>query len=82
MLYADNQGAIALSENPIFHNKTKHIENRCHYIRERVAEGSITVKCISTDSMIADRSSKPLSRIKFQRFVQHVGLKEVGTSKG
>src|SRR5258707_10167548 len=39
MLYADNQGAIALTENPVFHNKTKHVENRYHYIRERVAEG-------------------------------------------
>jgi hypothetical protein len=82
MLYADNQGAIALTENPVFHNKTKHVENRYHYIRERVAEGSIAVKYISTDNMIADGLTKPLSRIKFQRFVQQVGLKEIGTSEG
>jgi len=44
MLYADNQGAITLTENPVFYNKTKHIENRYHYIRERVTEGSAVVK--------------------------------------
>jgi hypothetical protein len=82
MLYADNQGAIALTENPVFHNKTKHIENQYHYIRERVAEGSLWVRYVSTDNMIADGLTKPLSRIKFQKFVQQVGLKEVATSVG
>ena len=65
-LYTDNQGVIALTENPVFHNKTKHIENRYHYIQERVTEGSIIVKYISTDNIITDGLTKPLSRIKFQ----------------
>ena len=81
MLYADNQGAIALTENPVFHNKTKHIENQYHYIRERMAEGSITIAYISTDNMIADGLTKPLPRIKFQRFVQQIGLKRVPSTE-
>jgi hypothetical protein len=81
ILYADNQGAIALAANPVFHNKTKHIENQYHYIRERLTEESIEIKHIFTDNMIADGLTKPLPRIRFQRFVHQLGLKETGNSK-
>jgi hypothetical protein len=81
ILYADNQGAITLAANPVFHNKTKHIENQYHYIRERLTEESIEIKHIFTDNMIADGLTKPLPRIRFQRFVHQLGLKETGNSK-
>jgi hypothetical protein len=41
--YCDNQGAIALSENPGKHSRTKHIDVRYHFIRERVDQGSVTI---------------------------------------
>ena len=37
----DNQGAIAMSKNPIAHSRTKHIDIRYHYIREAIQEGLI-----------------------------------------
>ena len=40
----DNQGAIELSKNPRFHNRTKHIDVAYHFVREKVNDKSINVK--------------------------------------
>lgn len=45
-LHCNNQGAIKLARFPIFHAKTKHIESKHHFIRERVLEGDILLKCL------------------------------------
>lgn len=42
-LHCDNQGAVKLAKNPIYHAKTKHIKRKYHFIRERVLEGEISV---------------------------------------
>jgi hypothetical protein len=39
-LKVDNQSAIALIKNPVFHDRSKHIDVRYHYLRECVIEGS------------------------------------------
>ena len=49
----DNQGAIELSKNPRFHNRTKHIDVAYHFTREKVNDKSIDVKYCSTDQMLA-----------------------------
>ncbi|KAI3508780.1 hypothetical protein L1887_23794 [Cichorium endivia] len=38
MLHCDNQSAIHLAKNPVFHSRTKHIKMRYHFIREQIAE--------------------------------------------
>jgi hypothetical protein len=73
---ADNQGAIALAENPVFHNKTKHIETQYHYVRERVTDGSIQIDYVPTDRMTADGLTKALPRVKFKKFVDQLGLRD------
>ena len=40
-LYSDNQGAVALSKNSIFHGRTKHVEIRYHFTREHVESGAV-----------------------------------------
>jgi hypothetical protein len=54
----DNQGCIKLAENPVVHGRSKHIDVRYHFIRERVG-------CCSTNDMVADILTKPLDREKF-----------------
>ena len=49
MIYCDNQGCIQLSENPVFHDRSKHIEIRYHFIRDYVQRGAVTLHYISTD---------------------------------
>jgi hypothetical protein len=49
MIYCDNQSCIKLSENPVFHDRSKHIEIRYHFIRDYVQRGAIELQYISTD---------------------------------
>ena len=70
----DNQGAIALSKNPIGHARTKHIDIRYHYIREAVQAKTIEVQCCQTKEMIADLLTKPLAGEQFKKLRQEIGI--------
>lgn len=59
-IWADNQGAIALSKNPEFHKRTKHIDAKYHWIREAIEEELIQVDYVPTALMAADGFTKPL----------------------
>lgn len=61
-LYCDNQGAIALSKNPEDHKRTKHIDIRHHYVREKQEDGTIIIHFLLTTEMIADGLTKPYLR--------------------
>ena len=64
VLFCDNQGAIALTKNPRFHGRTKHIQVQFHFIREKVALKK--VYC-ATGEMVADIFTKPLAPTILQR---------------
>jgi hypothetical protein len=71
----DNMSSISLSENAKTHQRTKHIDVRYHWIRERVAIGQFKVIHEPGDRLLADGFTKPLGRIKFANFVKGLGLK-------
>ncbi len=71
---ADNKGAISLTENSEFHRKTKHIEVRWHWIREKVEEKRIAISYISTKEMLTDRPPKALSPKIFKDFRKMIGM--------
>jgi len=48
-LYVDNNSAIALMKNPVFHGRSKHIDIKYHFIRECVECGQIAVRRVCTD---------------------------------
>jgi hypothetical protein len=48
-LKIDNQSAIQLSKNPVFHDRSKHIDTRYHFIRECIEEGRVKIEFIGTD---------------------------------
>jgi hypothetical protein len=68
LIYEDNKGAIAMSQNPTSYAKTKHIHIRYHYTRELLRQQYITVAYRATGEMIADTLTKPLSRDMFRTF--------------
>jgi len=78
--YGDNQGSLSLAENPEFHQRTKHIAVKYHYIREEVRKGNISLFYVPTEEMAADGLTKPLNAAMHARFVEMLGMKPLDTS--
>ena len=67
VLHVDNQGAIALAQNRVNHQRTKHIDIRFHFIRDVIRSGKIIVKYVGTNENIADVFTKALAKILFSK---------------
>jgi hypothetical protein len=67
-IHGDNQGALSLVKNPIVSNRTKHIDVRHHFIREKCASQFIEVFHVGTSDNVADVFTKPLLKNKLSRF--------------
>jgi hypothetical protein len=77
VIFCDNQSCVKLSENPVFHDRSKHIEIKYYYIRDRVQKGEVKLQYISIDEKITDILMKPLSKGKFVYFRDKLGLVEI-----
>ena len=62
VIFEDNQSAIAMTRNPRFHGRSKHVGIKYHFVRDKVTEGTIKVKYCSTTEMIADVLTKGLTK--------------------
>jgi hypothetical protein len=77
VIFCDNQSCVKLSENPMFHDRSKHIEIKYYYIHDRVQKGEVKLQYISTDEQIVDILTKHLSKGKFVYFRDKLGLVEI-----
>ena len=73
-IYEDNEGCKLLSEHPVHHQRTKHIDIRHHFIRYHIQNKEVEIKSISTNYMIADMLTKSLNRVKFNEIVEMAGM--------
>ena len=76
-IYCDSQAAIAYTRDPKYHSKTKHIDTRYNFVRDIIGKNEVTVKYISTHSMVADPLTKPITCGPFVRHVEAMGLRRL-----
>jgi hypothetical protein len=77
IIYCDNQSCIRLSEHPMFHERSKHIDIKYYFIQYKVQEGEVKLQYISTDEKTTNILTKPLSRIKFAYLRDNMGHVEI-----
>ena len=75
IIQCNNRRCVNLSENLVFHDKSKHIEIKYHYIRDMVQRKVVLVQYIPTDEHFVDVLTKPLTRTKFKYFRERPGVR-------
>ncbi|KAE8727985.1 hypothetical protein F3Y22_tig00004899pilonHSYRG00012 [Hibiscus syriacus] len=78
----DNKSAIALAKNPVFHDRSKHIDIRYHYIRECVARKDVEVEYVKSQDQVADIFTKPLTSEDFLRLRNLLGVTRSSLREG
>jgi hypothetical protein len=73
-ILCDNQSCIKMTENPVFHDRSKHIEICYHFICDMVQRGALKLQYISTDEQVVDVLTKLPSRVKFEHFRDKLGI--------
>ena len=76
-LLMDNMSAIALSKNPVHHDRSKHIDTRYHFLHECIEEGKVEIDHIGTADQLADMFAKALGRVRFLELRNELGVVEL-----
>ncbi|KAL0667522.1 hypothetical protein Bca4012_030226 [Brassica carinata] len=72
----DSQSALCLANNNVYHERTKHISRKMHFIRDIIAQGDVSVKKICTSKNPADILTKVVPVKKFEEAVDFLGMSE------
>ncbi|RDX90521.1 Copia protein, partial [Mucuna pruriens] len=72
-LYGDNQATLHIASNLIFHERTKHIEIDCHFVREKLLAKEISTKFVNSNNQLADIFTKSLNGPQIQAICSKLG---------
>jgi hypothetical protein len=78
-LKVDSKSALALAKNPIFHERSKHIRIKYHFIRSCLEDGSIKAEHIPTTDQLVDILTKSLGKAKYEEMRERIGLKQIAS---
>jgi hypothetical protein len=81
-LLVDNNSAIALMKNPVFHGKSKHIDTRFHFIRQCIERGQIVARRVGTTEQKADSLTKALTAGNLMVMRHLLGVRDLGVIQG
>lgn len=73
-VWSDNTSAVAMSANPVFHAKTKHVDLDLHFVREKVMNGELHVNHIPANAQVADLLTKPLTYSAFSQLREKLNV--------
>ena len=76
-LIRDNQAALHIASNPVFHERTKHIEVDCHFIREKIASGCMATSFVNSNDQLADIFTKSLRGLRIKYICNKLGAYDI-----
>ena len=73
-VYRDNQTALCIAQNPVHHDRTKHVEVDRYFIKEKIKEGIVEFSFVPSFQQVADVLTKGLPRQQFEALVDKLGM--------
>ena len=77
MLYCDNKAAISIAQNPVQHDRTKHVEIDRHFNKEKLEDGVVCIPFVPSTLQRADVLTKGLVKTQFEEEINKLGMIDI-----